>query len=111
MKYLLSFSVIITFFSAFAQNNTPIGTWRMHLPYNSVQQIEEADKQLYVLAEKGIYTFGLVSGEIDLLTKVNGFAESEVAAMDYSSEFDALVIGYANTNVDLLKAGRIINLL
>ncbi len=110
MKYLLSFSVIITFFSAFAQNNTPIGTWRMHLPYNSVQQIEEADKQLYVLAEKGIYTFGLVSGEIDLLTKVNGFAESEVVAMDYSTQFDALVIGYSNTNIDILKAGRIINL-
>lgn len=110
MKFFLSLSVLLLSFSAIAQNNTPIGTWRMHLPYNSVQHIEEAGDILYVLAEKGIYTFGLSSGEIDLLTKVNGFSESEVVAMDYSAEYNTLVIGYENTNVDILKNGEIINL-
>lgn len=103
---------ICLFFTAtsFGQNNTPIGTWRMHLPYNSVRQIIEADELLYVLAERGIYTFHLRSGKIELLTKVNGFSESEVAAMAYSKELETLVIAYENTNVDLLKGNEIVNL-
>lgn len=110
MKFISS--VLFLFFAcgAIAQNNTPIGTWRMHLPYNSVEHIEQAGNLLYVLAEKGIYTFGLQSGEIELLTKVKGFSESNVVAMDYSEKYNTLVIGYENTNIDLLKDNEIINL-
>jgi ligand-binding sensor domain-containing protein len=110
MKYLLNFLILLCSVQALAQDNTPIGTWRMHLPYNSVRQIVEADKFLYVLAERGIYTFDLKSGEVEFLTKVEGFAESEVAAMAYSEEYNTLVIAYENTNIDLLKGNRIINL-
>ena len=50
----------------------------MHLPYNSVRQIVEADDKLFVLSDIGIYEFGLKSGEAEFLTKVNGFSESSV---------------------------------
>ncbi len=110
MKYVLNCLILLLGVQATAQDNTPIGTWRMHLPYNSVRQIIEADQFLYVLAEKGIYTHDLKSGQIEMLTKVDGFAESEVAAMAYSQDYNTLVIAYENTNVDLLKGKTIINL-
>ncbi|MBT8328038.1 MAG: hypothetical protein KJP21_09980 [Bacteroidia bacterium] len=111
MKYILNFCLIIFLaIGAKAQDNTPIGTWRMHLPYNSVRQIIETEKQLYVLAEQGVYTFDLKSGEVTLLTKVDGFSETEVAYIAYSKEYNTLVLAYENTNIDILKDGTIINL-
>lgn len=95
---------------AFAQNNTPTYTWRMHLPYNSVKQILEKEDELIILADVGVYTFGLTSGEIELLTKVEGFAESEVSCIAYSDEYETLVIAYKSGDIDLLKEKEIINL-
>lgn len=110
MRHFFIYFLLFLFFGkAIAQNNTPTYTWRMHQPYESVRQIVEADDLLYVLSDVGIYSFSLTSGEIELLTKVEGFAESEVACMDYSKEYNTLVIGYTNGNIDLLKNNRIIN--
>lgn len=95
---------------SFGQNNTPTYTWRMHLPYNSVRQIIEANQKLYVLADVGIYEFGLKSGEANFLTKVNGFSESNVVRMGYSSAYSTLVIAYKSGNIDLLKNNVIINI-
>ena len=58
----------------------------------------------------GIYEFGLKSGEAEFLTKVNGFSESNVVSMGYSSEFNTLVIAYKSGDIDLLKGNSIINL-
>lgn len=82
----------------------------MHLPYNSVRQIVEADDKLFVLSDIGIYEFGLKSGEAEFLTKVNGFSESSVVAMSYSADYNTLVIAYKSGNIDLLKGNSIINL-
>lgn len=110
MRKLLLYLVLFSFTFAWAQNNTPIGTWRMHLPYNSVRQVIDVDNKLYVLADKGVYTFNLRSGEIEVLTKVDGFSESEVASIAYAEDYNCLIIAYNNTNVDLLKDDEIINI-
>ncbi|PCJ63542.1 MAG: hypothetical protein COA58_16315 [Bacteroidetes bacterium] len=109
MKHLFSICLILVSMGVMAQNNTPTYTWRMHLPYNSVEQIVESKTSLFVRADLGVYKFDLLSGEVDLLTKVDGFAESEVSRIAYSTEFETLVIGYANGNIDLLKGNQIIN--
>ena len=38
-NFLALYSLLILTFSVTAQNNTPIYSWRMHLPYNSVVDI------------------------------------------------------------------------
>ncbi len=110
MQRLLFLVLLFENLSGFCQNNTPTYTWRMHLPYNSVRQIVEADDKLFVLSDIGIYVFGLKSGEAEFLTKVNGFSESNVVAMSYSADYNTLVIAYKSGNIDLLKGNLIINL-
>ena len=110
MRRLIFLILLLGSLMGYAQNNTPTYTWRMHLPYNSVRQIVEADQKLFILADVGIYEFGLKSGEAEFLTKVNGFSESNVVSMGYSSEFNTLVIAYKSGDIDLLKGNSIINL-
>lgn len=108
-SFLLSLLVFICNL-AIAQESIPIGQWRIHLPYNSVRQLVETPTYLYVNAEVGFYGFHKKSGEIELYSKVTGFSDTEVAALAYSDNHNTLVIGYKNTNVDLLKDNRIINI-
>lgn len=110
MQRLIFIILLLGTLFGFSQNNTPTYTWRMHLPYNSVRQIIEADQKLFVLSDIGIYEFGLKSGEAEFLTKVNGFSESNVVAMGYSNEYNTLVIAYKSGDIDLLKGNTIINL-
>ncbi len=108
----LQFIVLLlcTAFQAMAQQSIPIGQWRIHLPYNSVKQLVESPDLLYVVGELGFYSFHKVSGEIELYSKVNGFSDTEVAQLAYSDKHETLVIGYKNTNIDLLKKGTVINI-
>ena len=101
---------VLFYVSGFGQNNTPTYTWRMHLPYNSVYHVEEVEGKLFVQGEVGIYTFDLTSGEVETLTKVDGFSESEVACLDYSKEYKTVVVVYSSGNIDLIKGNTIINL-
>ena len=68
MQRLIFIILLLGTLFGFSQNNTPTFTWRMHLPYNSVRQIIEADQKLFVLSDIGIYEFGLKSGEAEFLT-------------------------------------------
>lgn len=99
-----------TALSIIGQNNTPTYTWRMHLPYFSVQQVVEASDKLYVHSNVGVYSIGLNTGEVEFLTKVNGFTETNVERIGYSDEYTTLVIAYASGNIDLLKDNKIINI-
>jgi len=55
MQRLIFIILLLGTLFGFSQNNTPTFTWRMHLPYNSVRQIIEADQKLFVLSDIGIY--------------------------------------------------------
>ena len=105
--FLLSLSCVI---SGWSQDNTPAYTWRMHLPYNSVRDIVQVERQLYVLSDVGVYTYDLPTGEVEYLTKVEGYSESFVSALAYSELDKCVVLGYKSGNIDLLKGDRIINL-
>lgn len=94
----------------FAQNNTPTYSWRMHLPYNSVNDILDLGDKLVVLSDVGIYTFSLANGEVTFLSKVSGLAETSITNVGFSPENNALVLAYKSGDVDLIKNDVIINI-
>jgi hypothetical protein len=88
----------------FAQktNYNGVGRWRTHFPYKDVKQIQEAGDFIFVLPEKGFYTFHQPSGEINVYSKVNGFSEIDVAIMRYIDSLDKIVFVYTSGNIDVL---------
>lgn len=108
--FLALYSLMILTFSVIAQNNTPIYSWRMHLPYNSVVDIIDLEDRLLVQSDIGVYTFDLKSGEITLLTKVDGLSETAVTNIGYSKNSNTIVLTYDNGDIDLIKDNTIINI-
>ena len=87
-----------------------IGHWRDHLPYNNVISLAEAGTIIYAATPYSLYYWDDADGSINRLGKVEGLSDFGIAAIDYSDEYKTLFIAYTNTNIDLLRNGRIINI-
>lgn len=80
-----------------------VGRWRTHFPYKDVKQIQEVGDFIFVLPEKGFYTYHQPSGEITLYSKVNGFSDIDISLMRYITEENKVIFIYKSGNIDILN--------
>ena len=88
----------------------PIGAWRTHLPYNNVKAIDESIDEIYCGTTGGIFTLNKASGELNKLSTIDGLAEINVATLAFDTQSKQLMVAYENSNIDLIKEGKIYNL-
>ncbi|MGB0838775.1 MAG: hypothetical protein ACPGXL_01480 [Chitinophagales bacterium] len=93
-----------------AQEYKALQTWEVYLPFNSATALAVGQDRVLVGTEQAMFFYDLEDNSIQTLTKVDGFSELSVAAIAYSEQHDIFIIGYENTNIDLIKNGKIINI-
>lgn len=86
-----------------------VGEWRSHLGYNHMYSVQAAGKYVYAAAAQGMMRINRVTGERDLLDKTTGLTDVGVSTFAYDSAMGALVIAYANANIDILRDGETFN--
>ncbi len=84
--------------------------WRDHLPYSRGIAVEIIDQKIWTATPYGLFYYDPQYQSISRLNKVNGLSDVGIADMVYSEAFKTLVVAYSNTNIDLVKNGRIVNL-
>jgi len=94
----------------FAQNEIPIGTWRTHYSYQSVDHVIAAGDKIYAASTYGLFYYDQSDNSINKITNLDGLSDVGVSAFAYHENFDLLIIGYRNGNLDLLMNNEIINL-
>lgn len=104
------FIALIFSLNGFSQTYLKMGSWRTHLPYNDVNQIVEVGNSFYIVAEKGMYRHNTETGGIKFFSKVDGLSETQVQRIGYSEDSKTLIVAYKNTNIDLIKEDKIINI-
>ncbi len=88
----------------------PVGSWTDHLPYQSGTSIATDGVLIYCATQTGLFTFNSVDNSIQTFSKVNLLNDINISEIAYSKQASSLVIVYENSNIDILKAGRITNL-
>jgi hypothetical protein len=92
-----------------AQNPlTPIGNWREHLSYQQAIQVVKGNK-LYCASQNAIFSVDATDG-ITRYSKITGLNDIGIKSIDYDATTQQLVIGYNNSNVDVLKNGVVKNI-
>lgn len=118
MRYKSFYSFLLLFFihlgavflhTAFAQN-LPLGTWTAHLPLQNAASICQSKNYVYAGCENGVIGVNMDNHLIEKYTKVSGLSEVFVAQVGYDTATSTLVIGYTNSNIDLIQNGKIKNL-
>ncbi len=94
---------------AFAQR--PLGQWELIAPGTSATRLVEANNALYVAGDFGLFRYDLSDNSVRALSKQDGLADVRVTALAYDSTTGLVVIGYNDTNIDLLdpRTGTIQN--
>lgn len=101
----------LLFLTHFAYNQgIPIGNWRTHLPLNKVIAVAEAENIIYAATPYSIFYYDRSDHSVNLLNKVNGLSDVGISAIHYDKTYKILVIAYNNTNIDLIKNKKIINI-
>lgn len=106
---IITFLILNCLVQSFAQD-IAIGQWRDHLAYNRATSITKAENLIYCIANDNLFSYNLDDNTLERATKVKGFSDVSAVKVAYNEAAKALVIAYANTNIDIVKNNKIINI-
>lgn len=88
----------------------PVGSWQDHLSYSSSLYLAAGNDKIYSSAGASLLIMDSKTGITSKLSKANGLTGTGISAIAWSEQEETLVIVYRNTDVDLVKKGRITNI-
>jgi ligand-binding sensor domain-containing protein len=97
------------FFELKAQNEIPIGDWRMHISYRQTFDLAIGGPNIYCSSANGVFIYSKDDNSIGTLSKLNGLSDNSISAIGYSEQKNILLVGYKNGNLDLLINNELIN--
>ena len=108
---MITVLLFVIFHLSFCPASAQIGTWHNYLAYNEVQDICEADDELYVLASNDLYSYNKSDQSITTYDKVNGLSDTYITHIKWNPKVQRLLIVYQNQNIDMMeKGGGVVNL-
>lgn len=110
MRWSFLFSVFISFCSWGQNNLPPLGSWREHLPYQSALDVTASEKKIYCATPYSLFTVDLSTNEVERFSKVAGLSETGISAIKYDPVSKKLLIGYSNSNIDVIDEKGIHNI-
>ena len=110
MKIRFIFILFLATRASLVISQIPVGTWRDHLSWNTAEAVAVAGKKVYCSNGVGICIYDISTRNLTKLTKINGLNDAGITAMQYSASMDAIVVGYANGNMDMITGDNIYNI-
>lgn len=95
-------------FNLFGQ--LPNGVWRDHLPYSGVEILAEVGDKIFCSSSGGLFSLNKNDYSLQKYSKVNGLSDVSIKVMGYSEATSTLLLGYRNSNIDLIRNDSIINI-
>ncbi|MBK9761520.1 MAG: hypothetical protein IPO90_16525 [Flavobacteriales bacterium] len=93
-----------------AQGNIGIGQWRDHYPYSNARLVIEANGVAYCASRNAIFKADPATNELEKLSKVNALSDVDITALGWNAGLNALLVGYANGNFDMVKGETATNI-
>lgn len=87
-----------------------IGTWKTHHPYNSSGSSAMGKGELYSASSLSIFKIDLSNFNITTYSKSNGLSDVGISQIGLDSINNILVIVYTNSNIDVIKNGKVVNI-
>ncbi|MFL0353238.1 two-component regulator propeller domain-containing protein [Xanthomarina sp. GH4-25] len=99
-KIIFLLFVIFSSLSTIAQDYSAL--WKGYFSYLNVKDVSKGNDKIYVAAENAIYTYDLITAEMETITTINGLSGEEISTIHYSEAYGMLLIGYANGLIEIV---------
>src|SRR5262245_26384385 len=93
----------------FAQNDIPLGNWRMHLSFTSVRSIAVSNDHVYGATESGVLVFDKSDKSLSSLNKLNGLSSAGITCIAFDSGNEQLIVAYKDGNLDIIRGSEVVN--
>jgi hypothetical protein len=100
---LLSFLALLPGITGVSAQNIPIGHWRHHLPQNRIIGLTETPDRIIGATEYGLVVLNKKDQSLEVVNKVHGLSDTGISSIGFSSEFNLVIIGYNNGNIDIIR--------
>lgn len=103
--------IVSLIFTLNAHSQSVIGQWTEHLPFGNAVKVVKAGQIVYCATQSGLFEYNTESYLIKKWSKVTGLSGVSISTMEYSSEHRTLIIGYSDSNIDLIiNRNEVINI-
>jgi hypothetical protein len=89
---------------------TAIGQWRDHFPYLKTVAVVEGAGKAWCATRNAVFSVDPASGEVERITKVNALSDVDITSLAWNQAMGALLVGYGNGNIDMLRGGEVVNI-
>ena len=97
-NYLLLVLIFLSFYSVSQDFST---LWTGHYSYLKIQDITEGNGKIYAASENAIFTYDVLSNEVETISTVNGLSGEFITTIHYSEAYQLLLVGYDNGLIDI----------
>jgi streptogramin lyase len=87
------------YFNANGQNFSNL--WEAHFSYNKIVGVRAGDNKIYAASENVLFVYDTQTNETLNITTVDGLSGEFISAIEYSEEFQLLMIGYVNGLIEI----------
>jgi len=106
--YLLLIFVLTPVKCALGQSSIPLGAWRIHISYHSINSLAIGDQKVFAAARNGVMIMDLSDNSITTHSKLDGLQGTAISFANYDTPTHLLVIAYENGKFDVVNPGGII---
>ena len=103
MKKIFSFYILISSLFIYAQTDYS-ASWEDFYSYNNVKDFTKVDTIIYALTDNAIFTYDILSGEINKFSSVQGLSGEVTSAIFYNETFNRVIIGYENGLIEVIDS-------
>ncbi|GAB2529170.1 type IX secretion system anionic LPS delivery protein PorZ [Rufibacter soli] len=107
---VLLYSLFLGYAGYGQTSGLPLGGWQIHVPNHRAKALAETPASVYVATEDGFFRYIKTENTLQTLSRSDGFSDVNLSTLRYDSVTSTLVVAYENTNLDLLRDGKVINL-
>jgi hypothetical protein len=109
-RNLLFFAgVLLATSGLFAQDEFKMGNWRAHFPYHQLKFIAYDPPLVWGASFSGLFSYHTEDYAVERYNVLNGLSDVGISALRMHRGKKALIIGYENGNIDIMRDGRVIN--
>ena len=79
-------------------------SWEDFYSYNNVKDFIKVDDVIYALVDNAVFTYDIVTKEINKLSSVQGLSGETTASIYFNKSFQRLIIGYENGLIEVVDS-------
>lgn len=88
-----------------------VGSWRIYPSYNTIEDIEPAGNNIFVMASSNLYLYNTGDDSVTAYDKSSGLTDTNLKKISWNQTAKRLILVYGNSNIDLLSTnGDVINI-